>query len=132
MTAVAVLGLAAILCYSLAVPTDLMRDQVSYLVLTMACGAVIWAAWRSNLPTWLMPIATFLGDISYSLYLTHWIANDVARVLKLPVSEQWALFTLAALVGSYLCYRFFEMPMRVWLGSSPYNPERASKTSTMP
>lgn len=117
MLAVTLLGLVALLGYSTVVRTDLMRDQLSYLVLTAGCGLVIWAAWRSRLPAWLVPIGAFLGDISYSLYLTHWIANDVVRVLHLPIAVHWALFTGLTLLGSYLCYRWFEAPMRNWLGS---------------
>ena len=54
--------------------------------------------------------------LSYSLYLTHCIANDVVRVLRLPVAAHWMLPTGGALVGSYLYYRLFEAPMRDWLG----------------
>lgn len=117
MLAIALTGLVAVLGYSLVVHTDLMRDQLSYLTLTFGCGVVIWAAWRSNVPAWMVPIGALLGDISYSLYLTHWIANDIVRVLNLPIAIQWALFTVLTLIGSYLCYRLFESPMRTWLGS---------------
>lgn len=129
---VALLGLLILLGFSLVVKTDLMRDQVSYFVLTIACGLTILAAWRSKLPNWLIPIARFLGDISYSLYLTHWIVNDVLRVLRLPIAVHWALFTSAMLVGSYLCYRLFESPIRQRLGSPLRQPAGASATSTLP
>lgn len=126
---IALLGLAAILSFSLVVSTDLMRDQVSYFVLTIACGLVVWAAWRSTLPAWLVPVGAFLGDISYSLYLTHWIVNDVVRVFHPPIALQWTLFTFGTLLGSYLCYRFFEAPMRDRLGSAPRLPMVASQAS---
>lgn len=113
----ALLMLLAILAYSLVVRTDLMRDQLSYLALTLACALVIWAAWRSTLPSWLIPVATLLGDVSYSLYLTHWIANDVVRLAGLPLHLSWVFFTALALAGGALCYRWFEAPMRRRLGS---------------
>ena len=114
----ALIGLVMILGYSLVVRVDLMRSHTSYLALTLACAGVIWAAWRSRLPALLVPAATFLGDISYSLYLTHWIANDIARALDLPIMVRWALFTGIALTGSALCYRLFENPIRRWLTTS--------------
>lgn len=111
----ALAGLISILGFSLVFLVDLMRNHASYLVLTIGCGAVVWAAWRSRVPAIFVPLATVLGDISYSLYLTHWIANDLVRVLHLPILIHWGLFTAIALVGSFLCYRLFENPMRRWL-----------------
>lgn len=128
MFPIAVLGMAALLGFSLAVPADLMKDQASYLFLTLVCGLVIWAAWRSAAPAWLVPIGAFLGDISYSLYLTHWIVNDVARALRLPPGINWIFFTVATLTGSYICYRFFETPLRRRFAA----PRASAKASTLP
>lgn len=128
---IALLGLAAILGFSRIVTTDLMRDQAIYLGLTVACGLVVWAAWRSRLPAWLVPIGGLLGDISYSLYLTHWIVHDLTRALRLPIEMQWTAFTVVTLLGSYICYRLFENPMRRRLGSASGSPGGAYRTATL-
>lgn len=115
---IALAGLAMVLSYSLLFPVDLMRSHISYLGLTLACASVIWAAWRSHMPAMLVPIANFFGDISYSLYLTHWIANDLVRVFHFSIALHWTLFTGISVIGSALCYRLFENPMRRWLAAS--------------
>ena len=131
MLGVTLLCFTLVLFYSTVVNTDLMRDQFSYLLLTAGCAVVVWAAWRSSLPRWLIPVATILGDISYSLYLTHWIVNDAVRVLRLPIAVHWALFTTGALVGSYLCYRLFEAPMRDRFGTRA-DAKREPRTAQLP
>ena len=105
-------GLAMIAAFSLFVRTDLMRDQLSYFALTILTGGVIWAAWRSETPKWLVRPATFLGDISYSLYLTHWIANDIVRLFDVPISVRWGAYLIIAVTGAYASYRLFEGPAR--------------------
>lgn len=125
---VTILAMVALMSFSLAVPVDLMKNQISYFALTLLSGLVIWSAWRSTLPAWLVPIGAFLGDISYSLYLTHWIVNDVLRILHLPMAIHWTAFTIATLGGSYICYRLFETPMRRRFAKSPVH----SKASTLP
>lgn len=129
---IAIIGLSAILCFSLLIPVDLMRDHASYLALTVGCGIVVWAAWRGVVPAILVPVATILGDVSYSLYLTHWIANDLVRILHLPLAIHWLLFTAIALIGSFLCFRLFENPMRAWLGTTRSSPDKRSAIPALP
>ena len=65
--------------------------------------------------------ALFLGDVSYSIYLTHWllliVAAHTARVVA-PAwdgGEAWKIGFLAALIPvSYLSFRFVELPTRRW------------------
>lgn len=73
------------------------------------------------------PISVMLGDISYSLYLTHimypLIINRICAFLipkfsvyDLSLSSQ----LLVALLLSYLTYRYFERPARLYLRSKMY------------
>ncbi len=110
--------LVAVFAFSVLFSIDLMRDQVSFLGLTILVGLVIWAAWRTRLPGWLTGFATFLGDISYSLYLTHWIANDIAKLAGVALPFQWGIYTMVALGGAYASYRVFEDPLRKRFGKS--------------
>ena len=60
---------------------------------------------------------TFLGEISYSLYLVHWpilmIPNELAAVhlISYPRWERFALIALCVPVA-WLCWRFVETPFR--------------------
>lgn len=55
-----------------------------------------------------------VGDISYSLYLTHWPAIVFTRAAWSDQPPAWALWTavLVATIGSVLLYRFVEEPFR--------------------
>ena len=108
----ALIGFSAILSFSVFFDIDLMQSQLAYLGLTLAGALVVWATWRSHLHAALRPIASFMGDISYSLYLTHWIANDIVRLLPVSGALKWAAFSFLAMLGSFLCFRFFENPAR--------------------
>jgi peptidoglycan/LPS O-acetylase OafA/YrhL len=113
----AAVALLAVTClYSLAVPTDLMRDSLSYFVLTLLAAGAVWAAWRAELPKWLVTAAAFLGNISYSLYLLHWIAAEIARRVSPDLYVQWPLYIAMALLGAWTSYHFFENPLRLYFG----------------
>lgn len=125
-------GLLGIVGFSAVVRVDLMRSQLSYFGLSMLCVVVIWAAWRSQLPKPLVPLATFLGDVSYSLYLTHWIPNDLLRLLDIPLAPRWTLFTSIALVGSFLSFRLFENPLRRRLTRTQLPTTAITETQQLP
>ena len=70
--------------------------------------AALWVRWRRSL---MIIVLTFIGTISYSLYLWHQpimtkVPHSIARILGLPGA--WCAFFVALLVGSYFSYRFFE------------------------
>lgn len=112
----ALLFLAAMFTYSLAIPESLLKSPVSYLTLTLVTSAAVLFAYRSSLPVWLTGIASFLGNISYALYLTHWavepIVRRIARIAGLPLWAQFVVFIVAAVLVSAIVYRFFEKPAR--------------------
>jgi peptidoglycan/LPS O-acetylase OafA/YrhL len=64
------------------------------------------------------PIATFVGGISYPLYLNHWIGllavNAVTKRLNLPIGAmaQMAMLAIAVLVASML-YAFVDKPIKL-------------------
>lgn len=112
----AVVALAATCAWSLVFPGRLYSQHGPYLLLTLLAGLAVYGAWRSDVPRLLRRPAHFLGEISYSLYLTHWVANDIAlfasRRLGLALGAQWGLYLGVALVGSFLTLQFFEKPAR--------------------
>lgn len=67
-------------------------------------------------------ICSFLGDISYPLYIIHFPLMYVfyARVVnnKVPLHEAWPLAALALAVSvtlAWICFRFYDVPVRKWL-----------------
>ena len=122
----ALIGLSANLGFSALFDIDLMQSQLAYLGLTLAGALIVWAAWRSRLPAVLRPIATFWGDISYSLHPTHWITSDIVRPLPISGALSGAAFSFLAVLGSFLCFRFFENPARRYFsGGGPARSTRA-------
>jgi peptidoglycan/LPS O-acetylase OafA/YrhL len=67
-------------------------------------------------------ISGFLGNISYPIYITHypliyiytaWVADN-----KVPLEKAWpmALLTFfSAIALSYVCLKFYDLPVRQWL-----------------
>ncbi len=64
------------------------------------------------------PLATWLGDRSYSLYLWHWPLVVASYFADLHNDPLWVLsaFALSLLLG-HLSYRWIETPTRIYLGS---------------
>ncbi len=66
-------------------------------------------------------VALFLGDVSYSIYLTHWflliLTTHVVRTVApgLGHGDAWkAVFLIVLIPVSYLSFRFVELPSRQW------------------
>lgn len=66
-------------------------------------------------------VALFLGDVSYSIYLTHWflliLATHFVRTVapELGHGDAWkAVFLIVLIPVSYLSFRFIELPSRRW------------------
>lgn len=65
---------------------------------------------------------SFLGDISYPLYITHfplayvfyaWVVNN-----NVPLEKAWPvgiLLLAVAIALAYVCFRFYDVPVRKWL-----------------
>lgn len=125
--------LVSICGFSLAAPhIDIYSTPWAYSILTVLSALVVYAAFRATIPGWLVPIASFLGEISYSLYLTHWItyvlAGQVAMNLGWGVYRESALFAAMALIFAYACHRFVEVPAREMIKGSGGRVEETSST----
>jgi exopolysaccharide production protein ExoZ len=99
--------------------TGLVAFDLPYQVpAVLVVAGVVCLEQAQRLPRW--PHLEYLGDASYSTYLTHGAAVEISyqawRHLHLPdgvPAEVTAL--LAALVVGILCYRYLETPLlRVW------------------
>lgn len=85
-----------------------------YIALTVATGGAVLLAYRSTVPAQLTKLSWFVGEISYSLYLTHWYAYSLSG--KIPMQELRPLwFTLIALALATALTFVFERPVRDFL-----------------
>jgi len=114
-----VVCLVCIAGFSIVVPGDVMRAHGSYLLLTAMSALCVWLAYRARIGERLAPLCSFLGDISYSLYLTHWIAELLAHAIAKKLGSlafiEPALFLVLAVGGAYSSYRLLENPARIAL-----------------
>lgn len=68
----------------------------------------------------IMPLQ-FLGDISFSLYLIHWIILVLFKHVLGPLSTLTSIFgIIISIIFSFFAYRFIEYPTQRFLRQSPY------------
>jgi peptidoglycan/LPS O-acetylase OafA/YrhL len=76
-------------------------------------------AYRSNLHAALVGPASFLGNISYALYLTHpfsfSLADRIAAAIHLGARVQAIICFAVAISIAYCSFEFFERPARGFL-----------------
>lgn len=110
------LCLCITLSFSLLVKVDLLRTSSVYLLLTILAGAVIYFAYGSRTPAYVRPIASFLGNISYALYLTHWFTYSViVKAVGIEPSGgymQLGIFIMITTLVAWATYTWFEDPLR--------------------
>lgn len=105
-----------IVCFSLIFKVELKSNAFCYLTLSALSAASVWCAYVSKINHRMIWLCSFLGDVSYALYMTHWIAFAiVVRLSKMFALSTWlecAAFVCIALAGAYLTFIFFERPSR--------------------
>lgn len=112
------MALAAIAGFSLAIPVDVYRNPVAYLLLTALTAGAVLAAYSARVPSRATKGGVMLGNISYALYLTHWFAYKGSNWLapKLGLENlQPILYAGLAAILAYSLYRFLEVPARNYL-----------------
>lgn len=112
----AVLGLGIEICFSLIFDIELKSNAFCYLILSLVSAASVWCAYKSKINSRMIWLCAFLGDVSYALYLTHWIAFvlvlRLSRFYAFPIWLEGVAFIFVAVSGAYLTFVFFERPLR--------------------
>lgn len=136
-----------------------LRTEVAWLA-ALSCGAILELGWAFNLAealvvpaacfTGLLALAsagglpvrllggrtlTYLGEISYSTYLGHFLLWTVWKILFVDASLQIGAANLAGFLGavlglSALLYHGVEKPAQRWLNAHP--PRWATRFSATP
>jgi len=116
------LFLAAML-YSLVDPSDIYADPGVFLLLTALSAGAVFFTYNGVCAPRLEPVMTFLGNISYALYLTHWISYYAVTFglghfgLSLPV--KFLTYASVAMVVAVVTYYVYEAPARRLLRAGP-------------
>jgi peptidoglycan/LPS O-acetylase OafA/YrhL len=118
---------AAVALWSLLFPGFILAGGASYLTLSLAVTLSVLFAYRARVPRGVEAFAEFMGNISYALYLTHWISHAavqfVANRAGLGVELKFILFIILAPAVAHVTFVMFERParnrIRIWAGGSP-------------
>jgi peptidoglycan/LPS O-acetylase OafA/YrhL len=108
---------ALLLGLSLAIRNPEFRETEIYSMQGLALIPLFCALFRGAQPSWLKTALTnrlmlFIGAISYSLYLYHYLAYVIVQHFILPPTAQMALAWILAFGAASLSYYAIEMPMR--------------------
>ena len=110
---------SALFTSALAVLTLLIAESVLLATLATTVGALVWAAARGHLPWLKNPVLTWLGAISYPLYLVHenvgWsIQLQLARLGASPDVSLLLVLTFSLGLATLL-NRLVEQPALKWI-----------------
>jgi len=83
-------------------------------IMAMTYVAVFRAGWVQRLLS-CAPLL-YIGKISYSLYLYHWLVLGLVNVYlsELPYVVRFGVLLVVSIIASDLSYRFVEMPGQQW------------------
>ena len=106
--------LIVVLGFSFVTEANVYRAGWANLFLTAFSIGAVWFAFSAVIPRQLNKLATWAGNISYSLYLTHWLSFELAKDLSsngvLPV-----FFFIIALTAAHLSWLYIEKPTEKFL-----------------
>ncbi len=117
----AILAVALLFGFSVVIEANVYRAGPAYWLLTSLSAGSVYFALNAKMPAALDRFSHFLGDISYSLYLTHWMAYELIKGRDLGFAAI-PVFAISALAISVLAWQIIEKPMRRKL--SPRRPHR--------
>lgn len=127
---IAIAGLLGLIIalFTLFVKVPLFTTHWAFLLLSALAFLTIFFAYHATVPRWLVGTSQFLGNASYSLYLTHgitfWFLSRAERAGIYGPLTKSLLYFPAALLVAHCCFRFFERPLQNALRSRLERPPR--------
>jgi peptidoglycan/LPS O-acetylase OafA/YrhL len=116
------LSLGAIASFSLVAKVEIFLTHWAYLVLTATSFVAVFFAFSSHVPRFLVRPSTFLGNVSYALYLTHPFTLRGSEALSDALGYGPAfvgiLFFPLAIIVAHFTFVLFERPIQQVLRSS--------------
>ena len=122
----------AIATFSVLFTTSIFESHCAYLVLSAFAFMAVLLAYNSSTPHALVPVAAFLGNASYALYLTHPFCLSASQALSdafgLGAILTAALFFSLSLGVAHCSFVFFEAPAQRYLRALLERRRTASAT----
>lgn len=95
-----------------------ISDNINYILYSILFVFVVWVFSRSNLKIFDNKVTSFVGKLSFSMYLTHFLVIQLVGVitpslgLSVPVEflVHFSLTTIITIGVSYLSFRLIENP----------------------
>jgi len=107
-----------------------------YFLLTCGCAALVYLASQARVPLLRFPVLTFLGDISYPLYLIHQVVGTElmteVHTHRVPTWLSLPAVILALVALAYLIHRMVEIPAQTVLRAKLRNLARARHPVAQP
>lgn len=101
--------LSLVFAFSFVTDANVYEPGPAHLFLMLGSTASVWFAFSSVTPVRIAAFAKWAGNISYSLYLTHWLSFEIAR----DIAPVWALpvvFAVVSLMLAHFSWRYIEKP----------------------
>jgi peptidoglycan/LPS O-acetylase OafA/YrhL len=101
-----------IICtFSVLIPDNLFLGGVPYMFLSIASALAVMFAYNTDFPSRSQPFAEILGNLSYSIYLSHWFVFQKIYTIDNPILR-FIAFCSGTILLSLALYRWFETPLR--------------------
>lgn len=117
-----VFGFAIFVCvmgFSFFYSGPIITNSLLFLVLSVGCAIATLLIYNGSCSARLEPLLKFAGDISYPLYLTHWIVwfglNLFVSRFPMPIALKLAVALVIAVATAYFVFRFVDVPLRAKL-----------------
>ncbi len=110
-----------VMSFSSLVTERIITNHLLFLCLSIASGIAVFLVFHGSWSQRWVPIFRFAGNISYALYLIHWVVwfgvTAAEPVLSLPLLVKIPLAIVTSVVCAVALHRFFEMPLKKLLGA---------------
>lgn len=113
--------LSLVFGFSFITDENVYRAGWPHLLLTVWSASAVWFALSAATPKMLDGFARWSGNISYSLYLTHWLSFELAKDLA-PNAGLPIVFAAIAVTIAHLSWRYIEKPAERFLRSAGSPP----------
>lgn len=105
-----ILCLGLVFSFSFITDTNVYEAGFAHICLMTGSIGAVWFAFNSLTPGRIGAAAKWAGNISYSLYLTHWLSFELAKDLA-PNRTLPVVFAVVAFVIAHLSWRYIEKPL---------------------
>lgn len=99
----------------------ILTNHSLFLALGVICSLAVLFVYNGTWSDRLVPILQFAGDVSYPLYLIHWMIwfglGFLGTWLHISVETKIFIAVIIAISGAYFVFKFIEYPVRSLLRS---------------